>query len=103
VKIRLNKPVVGRVGGDEDRCRVHADAGDVLTVIFRNPTHFVCDSLRYPDQEIIVFNSQCEIIEKTKEIVVEDPDLFEKYYHVYEEYVNPNLDDPFHTAFEHTD
>ena len=103
MKIRLNKSIVGYADGDVDRCRVHADIGDILTVIFNNPTHFVCDSIRYPNQEIIVFHNQCEIVETTKEIKIEDPDKLEKFYHVYEENVNPDLDDPFYTAFEHID
>jgi hypothetical protein len=102
MKIRLNKPIIGyrKVSENQTDIRVHAEEGDVLPVILHNPTHFICDSVKYPNQVIAVFNSQCEIVERAKELVLEDPHEVEKYYHVYEEPTDPNLYDPFYTAFE---
>lgn len=103
MRIRLKQSIIGCKQGDETKRFLHAEKNDVLQVIFRNDTHFVCDSKNYPDRGIIVFNSQCNIIDRAGEDIVEDPHAEEKYYHVYEDQSNLKLDDPFHTAFEFDD
>lgn len=104
MKVRLNRPILGyrQDAPMEDGCK-HADKDDILQVIFRNATHFVCISKYHPDKSIAVFNSQCNIVDRAGEDIVEDPHAEEKYYHVYEDKSNLTLDDPFHTAFEFDD
>jgi hypothetical protein len=45
-----------------DSPKIHALPGDLLPVILKNETHFICDSKVYPGEAIIVFPSQCEEI-----------------------------------------
>ena len=84
MQVILSKDVYGFIGNNSSR--VHAYSGDKLDVILCNETHFICDSLVYPDTAIAVFPSQCEemLIEKKKE----DEHEFEKYYHVYDNPIN---------------
>jgi hypothetical protein len=103
MRIRLKQSIIGYSHSGDNSPRVHATEDEVLQVIFRNPTHFICDSLQYPNQPIIVFNSQCDIIDKTVEASIEDPYAEEKYYHVYEDKSNLIPDDSFYTAFEFDD
>ena len=104
MRIRLTQPIVGYKQGNETEPRIHANKDDILQVILNNPTHFICDSLNYPEQAIIVFKSQCIVINALGlEKIIEDPYYEEKYYHVYEDKSKQKLDDPFHTAFEFDD
>jgi hypothetical protein len=94
MKIHLNKPIYGIRNGTESKI-LHADKGDILTVILHNPTHFICDSKYYPNTHIVVFKSQCDEI--IKEVDIEDTLSPERYYHVLEDSSKSNLDDPFYT------
>lgn len=104
MKIRLNKPIIGyQKNGDEVTERIHAEKEDVLSVVLNNKTHFVCDSVKYPGTSIVVFPSQCSEVIQEIELENEDPHADEKYYHIYEGYTKPIVDDPFYTAFESED
>jgi hypothetical protein len=103
MKIRLKTTIFGHRNDENFSTRIHAERDDILPVIFQNPTHYLCASLKYPEQPIVVFKSQCEVVERIKESVIEDPHEAEKYYHVYTEPSDPNLNDPFNTAFEFED
>lgn len=59
MKLVLSKAVKGIVHGTNE-IRLHASAGDVLFVLFKNPTYYRCDSLNYPNTDIIVFKNQVE-------------------------------------------
>ena len=59
MKVKLNTCIIGISGVKEI---VHAYTDDILQVILHNKTHFICNSIHYPKDEIIVFNSQCDII-----------------------------------------
>jgi hypothetical protein len=59
MKLVLKKAVIGIVQG-KNETRLHALAGDVLFILLRNPTHYICDSLRYPNEHVIVFKNQIE-------------------------------------------
>lgn len=97
MKVHLKTPIYGYEHGCTVPHRKLADAGDTLDVILNNKSHFICNSNGIT---IVVFPSQCEEIVMEQELKAEDKFEFEKYYHVYEEPCNKNLDDPFHTAFE---
>lgn len=103
MRIRLKQPIIGYKKGNEIESFLHADENDIVQVIFRNDTHFVCDSKRFPNREMIVFNSQCNIIDRAGKDIIEDPHAEEKFYHVYEDQSNQKLNDPFYTAFEFED
>lgn len=83
MKVWLKKPIVGyRREFDNtiqawDKPRIHAEAGAVLPVILHNikPTHYICDSVNYPGEHILVFPNQvAEILHEVdrKEVVEED-------------------------------
>jgi hypothetical protein len=59
MKLVLKKAVIGNIQG-KNETRLHANAGDVLFILLRNPTHYICDSLYYPNEHVIVFKSQIE-------------------------------------------
>ena len=80
MQVILSKDIFGYVG---DAPRVHAHKGETLDVILQNKTHFICDSIIYPDTAIIVFPSQCkEVLVRVEE---EDRYAPEKYYNTYVE------------------
>jgi hypothetical protein len=104
MKVLLKKSIVGyrrEISEETIRWsapRVHADEGDVLPVIFNNQTHYICDSKHFPNIHIAVFPSQCsEIIPEEDRI---DEHKEERYYNVYEDSKDTNIDDPFCTAFD---
>ena len=105
MKVRINKQIIGYTReGKYTYPRQHAVEDDVLDVILRNETHFVCDSLRYPGTPLIVFPSQCfEIISEEEELIREDEKnrRLEKYYNVYQTIDKPDIDDPFYNAFQY--
>lgn len=72
--------------------RIHANEGDTLDVIFKNDTHYICDSKYFPSNQIVVFNSQ--VADVIEEVSAVDPFDLEKYYHTYEEFDKTQLDDP---------
>lgn len=100
MKVILKTPIYGYGGENKTSVRMHADVGDELSVILRNKTHFICDSLYYPGLAIAVFPSQCEELRIEREIQKRDDSDIEKYYHVYESKNKRDIDDPFCTAFE---
>jgi hypothetical protein len=59
MKLTLLKDVKG-ICKDSNSERLHAKAGDVLNVLLRNETYYVCDSKYYPNEDIIVFKSQID-------------------------------------------
>ena len=83
MQVILSKPVIGHYKDDNGDIisRTHASSGDILDVILKNETHFICDSLYFSRTPIAVFPSQCEeiLIEEEKE----DEYKYEKYYNVY--------------------
>jgi hypothetical protein len=85
MKVILSKSINGFYKDDEGnvKSRIHASPGDILQVILHNKTHFICDSVLFPETSIVVFPNQCEemIIEKDKSTEFED----EQYYGVYVE------------------
>lgn len=85
MQVILSKPVVGLYKDDsgEYQSRRHADEGDLLTVILHNKTHFICDSMYFPETPIAVFPSQCADIITEKEKTEDFAE--EKYYNVYED------------------
>lgn len=63
MKLILSKDVKGISKSHEER--LHASAGDVLCVLLLNDKGYICDSLNYPNEHVIVFKSQAlEIIEE---------------------------------------
>lgn len=108
MKVKLTRPILGyrqsTIDGVKTNCRVHADEGDVVHVIFHNATHFICESVKYPNQHMAVFPSQCEIVEeRIDRSYNEDPHDIEKYFHVYDEYQSSNNDDTFYSDFRYGD
>lgn len=89
MQIILSKPIIGyrREFGDTVQNwlvpQTHADAGDVLDIILRNKTYFICDSKYYPGTDIIVLKSQCEEILTDNQKIDDSED--EKFYGIYEE------------------
>jgi len=82
MQVILSKDIIG-IKRDSCEPILHAKEGDILDVILRNKTHFICDSLYFPNTAIVVFPSQCEEVLTEKDI--EDEFAPEKYYNVYEE------------------
>lgn len=48
--------------------RLHAKAGDVLTVLLIHKNYYICDSKYYENEHIIVFNNQVAEIKKEYDI-----------------------------------
>lgn len=86
---------------DWSNSRIHANEGDILHVIFINPTHYICESKYYEGEYIPVFFKQCSEVVKDK--IIHDEHELEKYYNVYEEPTKTSIDDPFYSAFEFED
>jgi hypothetical protein len=89
MKVWLSKPIIGYKSTtvyntwNTPTKRVHAEAGEVLPVILHNPTHYICDSVNYPGNHIIVFPSQvAEVIYETNPT---DNDNTEEYYNLCDE------------------
>ena len=80
MQVILSKDIYGIADG---MLRKHASQGDLLDVILRNKTHYICDSVFYPDSTIVVFNSQCADVLFDRE--EEDEQAPERYYNTYEE------------------
>lgn len=101
MKIILNEPVKGYKQTNEkvtdfENYTLHAEAGDVLTVIFNNPTHYICESIKHPGLSIAVFPHQvADIIEETVE---KEDRSFEEYYQTVEVPDKSPEDDPFYRA-----
>jgi len=88
MKLLLNENIYGIEGYDDSRNpvrRLHADRGDILPVILRNPTHFICDSKYYSGNHIIVFPSQVSEVLKEPLTVQDDYYDIEKYHNTYED------------------
>lgn len=82
MQVILSKNIIG-YSQESGEARLHASKGDLLDVILRNKTHFICDSINYPETWIVVFPSQCaEILTEEDK---EDEFSPEKYYNIYEE------------------
>jgi hypothetical protein len=80
MQVILSKDIYGYDGTVR---RAHASKGDTLKVIFRDKTHFICDSLNYPNETVAIFHTQCKEILFDKE--EEDEQAPEKYYNTYVE------------------
>ena len=66
MKLLLSKDVKG-FNRKTNETRLHAKAGDVLFVLLRRMDgSYICDSMYYPGEEIIVFRTQ------VKEIITDD-------------------------------
>ena len=73
MKLLLLKDVKG-VNTITKETRLHASAGDVLFVLLRRMDgSFICESINYPNDEIIVFKNQI------KEIISDDKPSNEEY------------------------
>jgi hypothetical protein len=85
MQVILSKPILGFYKNDDGiyTSRKHAEEGDTLDVIIKNKTHFICDSLVFPETAVAVFPSQCSEIIIEKEKIDEHSE--ERYYNVYEE------------------
>lgn len=88
MKLLLSKNVYGR--STNKGVRLHAEAGDVVPVLLLKGSNFICDSIKYPGEHIIIFKSQVEeIIEETEKenekVINEDNNYTENYYEELEE------------------
>ena len=90
MQVILSKDIYGIAEG---MLRIHAAKGEILNVILRNKTHYICDSSVYPDTAIVVFPSQCSDVVYGKE--EEDEQAPEKYYNTYVEPEEPLRNDIF--------
>lgn len=100
MKVMLNKPIVSSMrDGAKAYSRTHADTGDVLQVIFRNKTHYICESLRYPHEQIVVFNSQVDatIDEPDVQSIMEDEEYYASLATANDANNIPVTDDLFYT------
>jgi hypothetical protein len=103
MKVILNKSIIGYKNDDQFITRIHADKGSELSVILNNNTYFICDSVNYPGNHIVVFPSQCEEVIHEEVIQTDDHDI-EKFYNTYEKPSKSPSDDPFYRAlFTETD
>ena len=90
MQVILSKDIYGIAEG---MLRMHAAKGEILNVILRNKTHYICDSVFYPDTTIAVFHSQCADVLFDRE--EEDEHAPEKYYNTYVEPEEPLRNDIF--------
>lgn len=68
MKLVLSKNVKG-INTNDGMERLHAKAGDVLPVLLRKGINaFICESVYYPNTEIVVFKSQIAKIEEEYDI-----------------------------------
>lgn len=65
MKLILSKDVKG-ISKDHGE-RLHAKAGDILRILLLNKHGYICDSIYYPNDTIMVFKSQVQGIIKEED------------------------------------
>ena len=67
MKVKLKTDIIGYNQVNYEEKRVHASKGDVLKVLLNNGCNFICDSVKYPQEQIVLFPSQVnEVISEFK-------------------------------------
>lgn len=78
MKLVLSKPVKGIIQGTNNT-RLHGLPGDVLFVLLISQNYYLCDSLYYPNEHVIVFKNQVERIEQDDISLNEKETNFNEY------------------------
>jgi hypothetical protein len=62
MRVKLKTDIVGYNKDNYEERRVHATKGDDLKVLINNGHNFICDSVTYPGEQIVLFPSQVDEI-----------------------------------------